>query len=296
MPANDVDELLAELKEEYPFPSGQGNYTDEKVVDLFNRVQRKYVAPLLIAEKEEYLTYYEDQTISSAVLKYEIPKRAIGNKVRKVQILNSDGTEVSERRSELGRGSGYWMQGAYVVFDATMASNYNGKTLRIWFHRLLNDLVYSGYTDYTASVGVRYVDSISTYAITMNAALPTAWTSGKRLDVISQDNPYQVKGTLTISSVATPVVTVNAFSGFTIDEDDWIATEGTTPIPCMPVDFMGLITMNAAMRIASKLGFNSRYQTILNDYQNLVKSLSTIMKNRNEGNLVNLRPPRDSLI
>lgn len=306
MASFDVDEQLARLKRDYPFPSGQGNFTDAKVIDLFNDVIRDYIAPLVISYKEEFVTYYADQTLSASTIRYEIPNRAIGNKVRKIEIIDSSGNVVVDRRAELAGKNGYYYSGAYVYFNSNYLAGIAGNTLRIYYHRILNKLVPSGtdssgvsvaYTLYGTNVNVRYATASTATTITLNgSSIPSTFVANAYVDIISQDNPYQVKGRIKIVSTSGQVLTVEAHTSITIDDNDWVCLEGWTPVPNLPQDFHGLIIAKTAERIAAKIGDTGRYQIASADYQNLVTSLATIMKNRDEGNLVSIRAPRDSIL
>jgi hypothetical protein len=294
MPDFDTDAILARLKRDYPFPSGAPSYTDANILNLMNDVIRDFITPLIIQFKEEHFLTYDDVTITTGVYNYAIPKKAVGNRIRKLQILDGnnelvvDHVPLAATNRNWTSNNGYFISANNIVF--AHPENWSGRTLRVWYYRLLNKLVAT-----TRAGAITNVPNTTSIGLTGSA--PSNIVVDSYVDFIDQNNPFIVKGTSKVFSVVGLIVTMyTAFSGFTPVIGDYICSAGETNIPNMPEDYHGLIVSKTASRIASSIGNTSRYQIAEADYNTLVQSISGIISNRDEGDMPDLVPSSESLI
>jgi hypothetical protein len=141
--------LLPTLKRRGLLPNTQETLADTDYLALANDELQSYIVPLILRAREEYLVTSTDIAVVAGTQAYPIPSRAVGGKVRNVQI--SDATSSTTYRQlarvepeqcpDVGSGGGMWgyyFQGNNIVLSASPTS---GGTLRVTYHLMPSELV-----------------------------------------------------------------------------------------------------------------------------------------------------------
>ena len=93
-------------------PSDQSTFTNCDILDIMNEELGIHILPMVLRAHEEYYVVDEDQALSACTIRYKIPYRAVGNKLRDVQFVDNAGTQYEMTRVSLESRPEY--QGNYT--------------------------------------------------------------------------------------------------------------------------------------------------------------------------------------
>ena len=82
-------------------PSDQSTFTTCDIIDIMNEELGIHILPMVLRAHEEYYVIDEDQSLSACTIRYKIPYRAVGNKLRDVQFIDNAGTQYEMTRVSL---------------------------------------------------------------------------------------------------------------------------------------------------------------------------------------------------
>ena len=82
-------------------PSDQSTFTCCDIIDIMNEEMGIHILPMILRAHEEYYVIDEDQPLSACTIRYKIPYRAVGNKLRDVQFIDNAGTQYEMTRVSL---------------------------------------------------------------------------------------------------------------------------------------------------------------------------------------------------
>ena len=131
-------------------PSDQSTFTCSDIIDIMNEELGIHVLPVVLRAHEEYYVVDEDQSLSACTIRYKIPYRATGNKLRDVQFIDNAGTQYEMTRVSLEDRPEYqgnytnnqfltfYLEGTNVVLMQNQISN---GSLRMSYYLRPNDLV-----------------------------------------------------------------------------------------------------------------------------------------------------------
>ena len=134
-------------------PASQILYKDIELLKMMTEELHSEIVPLLMQVKEDHFLTNYDQVIDTSVSEYEIPKRAIGSKLKDGVLLDSNNKERSLprlnqdqlKRSTRGTAYSQLMQGFFFQDDSVIispdASTLGGFSLRMKYFRRPNNLV-----------------------------------------------------------------------------------------------------------------------------------------------------------
>lgn len=107
---NNTCELIETSLRRAMLPSNDSTYDCCDVIDILNEELDSYLIPIILKHHEEYLVHEEDSCIIPCIIHYQIPYRAVGNKLRDMYYVDTsdnhhEATRVSiEDRNEFGCG------------------------------------------------------------------------------------------------------------------------------------------------------------------------------------------------
>lgn len=82
-------------------PADQSTFTCDDIIDIMNEELGIHILPMVMRAHEEYYVIDEDQPLSRCTIRYKIPHRAVGNKLRDVQFIDNAGTQYEMTRVSL---------------------------------------------------------------------------------------------------------------------------------------------------------------------------------------------------
>lgn len=262
-----AEELIESIRNLGMVPdTGQLGSDEDDILRHLNEEMALSIIPQLIATREDFLIVTERQTLSPNVLKYRVPARAIGNKLRWVRYVSSDGNRHPIDQigighleeydwSSLDSPQGYYIEGNYLCL---VGSSFSG-SIEWSYHYRPGEMVLS-----TDCRQITAVDT-ATKTITTSANLPTTWATTNLFDIHGNESGAEIK---TWSAVATVVggmgledkITFSgAIDGSTVGTHpvqigDWVCLEKTAAVPAIPRDLQPLLIRALGYRMAEASG------------------------------------------
>lgn len=224
------------------------------------------IVPLVRAHRNNHFVDFKDVTTTTS-LQYDIPPEAINRGLYNVAMLTSNGDPYAlipidfDREIDfhdkwnaiqVSHGSGNHRLGYYVRGDKLHLYNGSqsmtaGKTLRLYFERLPNQIVETSECALVASVDQ------GTGIVTTSGGVPTSFTTSTPLCCVSGKPGFGLKFENTLpTESASPTLTFADVSE--IEPGDWIALDGDSPIPQIPVELHPLLAQAACVKVLESMG------------------------------------------
>lgn len=213
------------------------------------------IVPMIMALKADHFLAYLDYTTTAEVT-YEIPEDALHRNLRSVVWVSDNGEEQALTRIEFDEETSApdferrsWPNGAYYVRGDVVKlypTSTPGRTLRMHFYRLPNQLVS---TDEAAEVtAVDYDTNVVT-----TSGVPSSWDTGDSVCCVKGRPGFSLRfSAQTTVDVSSPTITLTDASE--VEVGDWIALEGDSPIPQIPVEAHPILMQCALVKILESLG------------------------------------------
>jgi hypothetical protein len=85
------DELIKSIKLRASIPTSQNRFKNEDFLRFANEELSIALTTSIMKNHEDYFLYSEDVALTPSIRRYQIPYRAIGNKLRDVSFVDSQG-------------------------------------------------------------------------------------------------------------------------------------------------------------------------------------------------------------
>ena len=137
--------LVNSIKRRASIPENQSTFSTSDFLEMANEELKMLLLPEIMKLHEDYLLYQIDLPLESNKNEYNIPSRAIGNKLRDVQHKINDTDYVELTRTSIGRRfteygyqtqanlREYYIQNNKVVFVPPIGSNPTGSLSMIFY-------------------------------------------------------------------------------------------------------------------------------------------------------------------
>lgn len=246
--------LIESIKRRGCLPADQDTFSEARMLQFADDEMQIRVVPAVMSLRADHFVTYTDYTTTTET-RYDIPKTALNRNLKRVAFLQSDGSEPSLTRIDLDTETeAYWRArvfetGAYYVEGDKIVlypSSTAGKTLRLRYHRLPNQLV-----ETSAAALVLSVDY--DLNVVTCSSVPAAWATGDSLCCVSGDPGFTLRFEAAEAlDVSSP--TIEFADASEIVAGDWIALEGDSPIPQLPVEAHPILAQCAAVKVLESLG------------------------------------------
>jgi hypothetical protein len=247
-----TNELVQSVKRRAMLPTNQSTFTAERVAAILDEEMQSTIVQMVLAVGGEHLVSWTDYTLTSAV-EYDVPPTALGDRVRDAVLIDpSTGLHLTDLAvvslDRVHQASTYepaiLLRANKIVM---VPASRPGETLRVYFHRRPNRLVWTTRAAQIASIDV------GTGVVTVSGTVPSVMTTGQTLSVIPSVPPFEERDNQPeITNVATPDITLDSVTG--LEVGDWLALEGESPIPQLPADVHAALAQRGAWRVLSALG------------------------------------------
>lgn len=233
-------DLISMIKILGSFPTTDDLFSQADYLAILNKEMQSQVTPMFQSLRGEYNLAYFDIPITANVDTYRIPRRAIGSKLRNIQIIT--GTAVSElprffeedRRSITDGQSGYYLKSQQIVIQPKPTITRD--TLRLAYFRRPSDFV--------LPTSCAQIVAIGATTVTVSS-VPTTFGASVLVDFVQVLSPYDALAIdLPIVSIAGMIITFT-----TIPADlaigDYVCIGGETCTPGMPQEVVPFLTQCA---------------------------------------------------
>lgn len=254
------DELLASIKRRAMIPSHQNTFSNQDFLDFATEEMNMGIVPTVLELHEDYYLYETIVPLVDGVTKYEIPYRAIGNKIRDVSLVDSNGNYSSLARVGIGDLPNW--SGANQTYAFYIASNevcliknpnasYNGNSLSISFYLRPNSLVPNNETATITAI------DFNTGVINVSA-IPTGFSINNKIDFIQYKSPHKIlKYDVDVTSIDNIGMTLSFDplilpSSLSVGDRICLATQ--TCIAQIPSDMHVMLAVRVATRLLEAIG------------------------------------------
>lgn len=284
------EDLIKSIKRRAFIPEDQRTYEEDDFLEMINEEINVFGIPQLLSTYEEYLVKFEDDELISDVFSYQIPYRAIGNKLREVSII--DGSDNTYEMSRINIDDlfdykkGYTNNGGYVFYLEDNNIKFvnevpvsQGK-VRKYFYLQPNTLVSS------KQVG-KIINIDRTSGIITMSNFPDEFSNLPLFDFVGHNSPNKIYD-YDVSSVS---VNKNTKSiTFAVDSipknlivGDYVCKKQETPVPQLPLELHPILAQRVAIACLEGLGDTEGAQVASNKLIKMEESIIPIINNRVEG-------------
>lgn len=269
---------------------GSEGKEDTDIMDALDEVMLSELAPVLIRVQEEYLVRTLPVTTTANQEHVDIPTRALANIIRDVWFQDGNQRRFiplvnRENRPFYGIDAsdtpdGVYMEGDHIVL---VPKSSGGQQLNIAYTFRPNQLVKASAYRTIASVD-------STTAVTLDSAVPAAWTTANTFDIHSKNSGAEVrsydKGATTVSG--TGITFSTAIDGSTSDSfaaevGDYVCLAETAAIPSLPRELHPALAQAAACRLLESDGDAVALQLARQTLQRQIEAWTIMGECRIEG-------------
>jgi hypothetical protein len=263
------DELLASIKLRSATPISQLTFTNEDLLAFANEEIELKLLPSILAVKEEFYVTAVNIPLVQNQNEYEIPYRAVGNKVRSVFYEQSSGNLVSLAQIPIEhmnlytanaypyQFSGFMLENDHLRLLPALGSGNTGSLLLRYYLRPNNIVAMS------RGAKIRSIDR-TTGVIEVSNGATNANTVVANITINSQIDFIKGKSTNKIYKFDISPAAVNAsggtitFATADIPEElsvgDWICSAGETVIAQLPPELHVMLAQAVACRVLESLG------------------------------------------
>lgn len=284
------NDLLASIKRRVMVPENQSTFTEQDFLDFATEEMNIGLVPLVLQMSEDYYLYPVDIPLVSGTTKYPIPYRAIGNKLRDVNLVDSNGKVSPMTRIGIGD-----------------VSQYNGSTSNVYPFYMANNeicLVVDANTTFpTGSVlqasiylrpnalvpnsEVAVITAIDrTTGIVQLSNFPTDFAETELLDFIRSQSPHKILDydvqCLSMDSVSKTVTFAVADIPAELSINDRIALATETDIPQLPSDLHVVLAHRVATKLLESLGDTEGLENANKKLNEMQSAAAILINNRVE--------------
>lgn len=257
------EDLIASIKRRSMTPQNQSTFTDEDFLAFADEETALGLVPSIMENQEDYFLYTEVIAITNDQIRFPIPYRAVGNKLKEVAYQDPSGNVYEMTRigvgdlpyynasSGMNRPYSYYIENNEVVLTPQTSPSGSNASLRLSYFMRPNSLVTSD------KVGAITSIDRSTGVIQLSA-MPTDFTLTQLFDLIKLKSPNK-----TLKFDITPVSINNTSKTITLNVadipdalaiGDQIALATQCSVPQIPSDFHVILAHRVAMRCLEAMG------------------------------------------
>jgi hypothetical protein len=287
-------------------PDDTSVYTDQNILDIANEEMDVQLLDKLLALHEEHLTTHIEVPRNLEGV-YDIPYRAVGNKLRDIVIVTgktqSEMTQVSigELPDYSYGGSSYGIDKFYVESNQIkfIQPNRSYDTVRIYFYirpNVVTKLESCGVID-------EIIDDGTTVKFKFNS-LPRTYSDLLTYDFVGARTPNKIKG-WDIDPIVESVSYILGEMSFNrsdiesflsdIKVGDYICKAEESPVPNIPTEMHPLLAQLAAVHILEALGDSEGLANAERRLAKITKSVTTLVDDRVELAPKKIRPRHGTL-
>lgn len=254
------DLLVESIKRRASIPESQSTFTKNDFLEFANEEMRLGIVPSIMSLHEDYLLFEIDIPLVDGKYEYTIPSRAVGNKLRDVQLKISEGNysemvrgSIGDRFDNAGTSSlnnlrRYYIKNNKVVLSFN--SNLQGSLTMIFYikpSKIVQEDRVGVITGINTVTGEIVLDTI-----------PDNFNTSVSYDFYKAQSPFSI---LEIDKTSTNLNTTTntiTFTAASIPDDlsvgDHIALAGECSIPQVPNELQVMLAQMVACRVLESQG------------------------------------------
>ena len=281
------DELVASIKVRARVPTSQQTFTEARIRKLCDEEISIGLVPKILAARENYFLRSYTVGIENGVSEYRIPNRAIGVKLKAVQLEDTSGNvslipliAYEDRGFYTSNNSNsnspvYYIQNNSVRLTPTPSTT-GQYTLHLPYFIRPSTLVA------VADAGEISAINTSTNEVTVSA-IPSTFSSTTPFDLVKHDGGFECAAIDQTASVSGTVLTFSSLPS-NLAVGDYVCLAGETPIPQIPGELHTLLSLRVTVTILESLGFVNEMKAAQAKLKEAEESANTLLTPRSDGN------------
>lgn len=286
--------LIDSIKRRAAIPENQATFTAEDFLEFADEELLLALVPNIISLHEDFLLYELEVPLVTGKSEYEIPSRAVANKLRDVQykpdantLLEMTRIGIGERFADFNNGNSNFIKRYYlknnrvVLTPSPGTSSLSGSLVMIFYikpsHLVMEDRV-------GVIQGINDLNNGNT-EIVLNA-LPENFNTSILYDVYKAESPSTI---LNIDMTPGSINTINrsvTFATTLIPDDlrigDHLAQSQEATIPQVPSELQPMLAQMVACRCLEAQGDTNGLQNALLKLKQMTDASGTLIDNRVE--------------
>jgi hypothetical protein len=236
-------------------PTSQVAITTDNFITFINEEMSLGVLPHILSYHENNLTRSELVPVTSGTLRYQVPHRAIGNKLKDLYIQDSSGslsecTRINDGElADFNGNQNPYPRAFYPEGDSVVLLHDPGTSsyLKFVYHMRPNQIV--------AETRAAKITDISAGLLTVDT-IPSVFLSGLKYDIVKSTSPYNcVAVDIIPTAITTSSITFSTSDlPSTLKIGDYINLAEETIIPQVPPELHSLLVQRVVARCLEALG------------------------------------------
>jgi hypothetical protein len=289
-----VEDLLNSTKLRSFAPISQATLEDDDLIAMANEEMSVKIIPDLISVREDFFSMTEDASLIIRTSHYPIPSRAIGNALKELFYVDSNGNLSPLNYVDSSRRSDYELTGstpeAYtfegdevVIFPTPEASQ---GSLRFLFAGRPNMLIA---TESCAKISL-VTAGVSTVVFDVDTDLSASLSTSSYVDIVSLKSPFKLWSyraliqAISATQITLLLTDVQDQAGFNVEPQvgDYICPTGFSNIPQLPIEWHPVLSQMVSVRIMASLGDVNKKAVEEQELERLRSNVLKLVKNRVE--------------
>lgn len=274
-------------------PQSQVTFQNTDFYALADDSIRAKIVPLVTSAMEEFYVYEQNTPIAANQSIYPIPYRAIGMKLRSVQVVSTANQDIRVNLERLNpddlytsisgskfrvQKSGFYIEGNNVVLYPSVVQG--ADNLRLNYLIRPNQLV-----DPSVCAQITAIN-FSTNQVTCSGGVPSTWTTSNLVDTVKAQPGFDCTTIdQPITNINSGVITFANVLPSTLSVGDWVCLAGTSCVVQVPVELQPLLTQYVVIRVLTAQGDQNALKAALNELEALEKNASLLLTPRVQGNV-----------
>jgi len=252
--------LVSQIKRRALIPTSQNLFTTNDLIEILNEELQNRIIPYIMSVREDYYLTYDEFVCDGTTTEYDIPTKAIGNKINQITLYTSN-TDDSYfgKIPRLTAGQiddvfgGYYLESNKIKM---YPSAINSGSLRIYYYRRPSEIV--------ATTRVSPINLVTTNTSITVQALPNGLTQGTEIDIVSKNQPWDTRKETIAGSINGNVIDLSNTTDISVG--DYVCFRNESPFAQIPQDTIPLLIQAVVARIMEYMGDPNGMQAAMVTY------------------------------
>lgn len=289
-----TEDLIQSVKDRSFAPISQTTFQDADILRILNEELSLRLVSKIQRTREDFFLTRQTQALMSGKDHYYLPKRAMGNALKAVFIVDSAGNKRPLTRREIdrmgeysasaGETSEFYFEGDQLVLMQPPSNTTD--SLLFVFSRRPNTLI--------ATTSCALISSVAnaggTATFTVDTDLTASLSVGSKVDFLRSDSPfYPWCENLSITAITTTTIAVASSGVYDVDgatvlpaANDYICPTGYSNMAMIPIEFHPVLAEMAVCRMLRSMGDLNKWNASRAQLAEMLDEALDLIKNRAE--------------
>lgn len=288
-----VEDLIESVKDRSFIPISQNTFADDDLLRILNEELSLRLVSKIQKQREDFFITRQSTNLIANKDHYLLPKRAMGNSLKALFIVDSGNNKrlltrreidrIAEYSTTAGESSEFYFEGDEIVLMHPPAGN--GGSLLFVFSRRPNKLIAT-----TSCAKISSVSSLGgTTTLTVDTDLTASLAISGKVDFLRKDSPFTLwADEVSITSITATTIGVLTSAISDVDATiepaagDYICPTGYSNIPMIPEEFHPVLAEMGTNRVLRSLGDLNKWQASSALLREMTTEALDLIKNRAE--------------